>query len=230
MKISGSVKCFWTVFLCLVINNWYFGSKRFHMNKSILLICGWRLMKFNRTFVFLGPLSSIKPCMNKQEFFCQFGLCCFIFSVVTESKLITVYLHSFSMLLEKVYFSSKNGPNLFKSYSWTEWVYSQYLNTTRWGSKIAKSKLQLKKVRGPKVKAVVKNHQKIFKVSFLVIILSSITSISWIITIKIVFNSNFVFMNPQPLHSFFKILKNYTYFRCTGLLHSSKLVHLDVKK
>ena len=128
------------------------------------------------------------------------------------------------------YFSSKNGPNLFKSYSWTEWVYFQYLNTTRWGSKIAKSKLQLKKVRGPKVKAVVKNHQKIFKVSFLVIILSSITSISWIITIKIVFNSNFVFMNPQPLHSFFKILKNYTYFRCTGLLHSSKLVHLDVKK
>ena len=42
--------------------------------------------------------------------------------------------------------------------------------------------------------------------------------------------SKFSFINPYDAHRFLKILKKCRQFRCTGLLHSSKLVHLDGKK
>ena len=36
-------------------------------------------------------------------------------------------------------------------------------------------------------------------------------------------------LNPQSAHCFLKCLKKRSQFRCTGLLHSSKLVNLDGK-
>ena len=36
-------------------------------------------------------------------------------------------------------------------------------------------------------------------------------------------------VTPYPPHSFWKILEKYMYFRCTGLLCSSKPVDLDTK-
>ena len=52
------------------------------------------------------------------------------------------------------------------------------------------------------------------KESFWVIIWLNITSLSHIITIKSILNSNFVITNPYPPHSFEKTLKKCRYFCC----------------
>ena len=84
-------------------------------------------------------------------------------------------------------------------------------------------------IQGLRVNRQVKNPRAVSKEGPFAIFLFFFTFWCKKIANKSVSESDFSFIDPYSAHCYFKFLKKRSQFRCTGLLYSSKLEHLDGK-